>query len=93
MRYVEKYCRAGWTTDDKIIQHMRTACWIPKATDTNSEYVILITFLLQQWLHEHVSMLRYMYNFCKKNMTQKFQYIFRLFHSPPPPPPKKKKRK
>jgi hypothetical protein len=32
---------------------MRTACWIPKATNTQSEYVILIAFLLQQWLHEH----------------------------------------
>jgi hypothetical protein len=28
------------------------ACWIPKATDTHSEYVISIAFLLQQWLQE-----------------------------------------
>jgi hypothetical protein len=32
---------------------MRIACWIPKATDTHSEYVILIVFPMQQWLHEH----------------------------------------
>ena len=43
---------------------MRTACWIPKATNTHSEYVILIVFPLQQWLHEHASMLRYMYIAC-----------------------------
>jgi hypothetical protein len=32
-------------------------CWIPKAADTNSEYVILIAFPLQQWLHERVTLL------------------------------------
>jgi len=37
---------------------MRIACRIPKAKNTNSEYVILIA-LLQQWLHESASMLRY----------------------------------
>ena len=40
---------------------MRIACWIPKATNTHSEYVILIAFALQQWLHERVSMLHYTY--------------------------------
>ena len=40
---------------------MRIACRIHKATDTHSEYVILIAFPLQQWLHERVSMLRYTY--------------------------------
>jgi hypothetical protein len=29
---------------------MRFAYWIPKATNTHSEYVILIAFPLQQWL-------------------------------------------
>jgi hypothetical protein len=40
---------------------MGTACWIPKATDTHSEYVILIASPPQEWLHEHASMLRYTY--------------------------------
>jgi hypothetical protein len=40
---------------------MRIAFWIPKATNTPSEYVILITFLLQQWLHERAAMLHYTY--------------------------------
>ena len=35
------------------------ARWITKATDTHSEYKGLIVFLLQQWLHEHGSMLHH----------------------------------
>ena len=31
---------------------MRIACWITKATDTHSEYVILTAFPQQQWLRE-----------------------------------------
>jgi hypothetical protein len=41
------------------IWRMRIACWIPKATNTHSQYVILISFALQQWLHERASMLRH----------------------------------
>jgi hypothetical protein len=41
------------------IWRMRIACRIPKATDTNSEYVIIIALPLQQWLHERSSILRY----------------------------------
>ena len=40
---------------------MRCACWIPKATDTHSEYVRLLAFQLQQCLHECASVLRYTY--------------------------------
>jgi hypothetical protein len=43
---------------------MRIACWVPKATNTHSEYVILIAFPLQQWLHERALMLRYMFIAC-----------------------------
>jgi hypothetical protein len=43
---------------------MRIACWIPKATNTHSECVILIVFLLQQWLYECASVLHYMYIAC-----------------------------
>ena len=46
------------------IWRMRIACWIPKATDIPSEYVILIAFPLQQWSHERASMLRYTYIAC-----------------------------
>jgi hypothetical protein len=34
------------------IRRMRFARWIPKDTNTLSEYVILIAFPLQQLLHE-----------------------------------------
>jgi hypothetical protein len=40
------------------------ACWIPKATSTPSEYVLLIAFSLQQWLHECTSALCYAYIAC-----------------------------
>jgi len=33
------------------IWRMRIACWITKATDPHSEYVIFIFFLRQQWSH------------------------------------------
>jgi hypothetical protein len=44
--------------------HMRIACCIPKATNTHSQYVILVAFPLQQLLPEHASMLRYTYIAC-----------------------------
>ena len=33
------------------IWHMRIECWTTKSTNTHLEYVILITFPLQRWLH------------------------------------------
>ena len=60
---VEKYCTAGQATDDKI-QRMHIACCIIKATNTHSEYVILIAFPLQRWLHERASVLSYPYIAC-----------------------------
>jgi hypothetical protein len=41
---------------------MRRACWVNKATNTHSGYVILIDFPLQQWLQERASLLRYTYS-------------------------------
>ena len=43
---------------------MRIARGIPKATNTYSEYVRLIAFPLQQWLHERASVLRYTHIAC-----------------------------
>jgi len=40
------------------------ACWIPKATNTHSDYEILIAFSRQQWLHKRAWMLRYTYVHC-----------------------------
>ena len=42
----------------------RIACWITKATNKHSEYVILIACPLQQWLQESASALRYTYIVC-----------------------------
>jgi len=58
---VERYCIAGHATDDSVIKRMRFACLRIKATDTRSEYVILLAFPLQQWLHERAAILRYAY--------------------------------
>jgi len=58
---VEKYFRAGETTDDNRRRLMRVACWITKATDTHSECIIPIAFSRQQWLIERARMLRYTY--------------------------------
>jgi hypothetical protein len=58
---VGKYCIAGQAADDNIIRHMRIACWVPKATNTHSEYVTLIAFPMQQWMQDRASVLRYTY--------------------------------
>jgi hypothetical protein len=55
---VEKYGRARHATDDNIIQRMFIACYITKATDAHSEYVVFIAFARQQWLLERASVLR-----------------------------------
>jgi len=62
MRYVEKYCTAGqtWMT----IWGTHSACWIPKATNSHTVYVILIAFQLQKWLHDCTSILHYWYTAC-----------------------------
>ena len=57
------------------VRRMCIACWIPKATDTHSEYVILIAFPLQQWLSEHGSMSRYPYNACRISLCSRFVRI------------------
>jgi hypothetical protein len=46
------------------IRRMHVAGWIPKATNTQSEYLILTAFPLQQWLHKRASLLRYTYIAC-----------------------------
>ena len=57
---VEEYCRAGQATDGNMA---RANCMLGDwgYRHTHSQYVILIAFPVQQWLHERVSMLRYTY--------------------------------
>jgi hypothetical protein len=57
-------CEIMWkniVTLHMTVWRMRIACWVPKATNTHSQYVILVAFPLQQWLHERASLLRYTY--------------------------------
>jgi hypothetical protein len=61
---VEEYGRARQATDGNITQRMRSACPVTKATDTHSQYVIIIAFPRQQWLSKRASMLRYTYITC-----------------------------
>ena len=65
------------------VWRMRTACWMPKATNAHTEYVILVPFRQQQWLHERSSILRYthiaciqfIYDIAERGFTQiKFNY-------------------
>jgi hypothetical protein len=42
---------------------MPIARWIPKSSNTRSECVVLIAFLLLQWLHERASVLHYTYEY------------------------------
>jgi hypothetical protein len=61
---VEKYGTAGQATDDNIMRRMRFECRTTKATNTHSEYVVLIAFALQQWSQKHDNtkkMIRYTY--------------------------------
>ena len=41
------------------VWRMHIAFWISKATNTRSEYVIIIASPLQHWLHERASVERY----------------------------------
>jgi len=63
-RAVYKHGRAGQASDDNVIRRMHYACWITKATEAHSEYVIvLVAFPRQQWLRERGSMLS-LYVYC-----------------------------
>jgi hypothetical protein len=55
-------CEIMWKNMPQMpIWRMHIACWIPKATDTHSEYVTLTAFPLKRWLHERAPLLLYVY--------------------------------
>ena len=56
---MEKYGTATQATGDNIARRKKNA-----RTRTHSENIIFITFPLQQWLHESVSLLRYTFSAC-----------------------------
>ena len=49
----------GQATNDNIIWRMRIACWITEATNTHSQYVILIALSQQRYLHGRALLLGY----------------------------------
>jgi hypothetical protein len=53
---------------------MRIAAWIPKATSTHSEYVLLIVFTLQERLYERPSVLLYTYIACLVTVITIFRH-------------------
>jgi len=57
---VEKHGRGGQATDDNSVWHMHFACWVTDATNTHSEYIILVACPLQQC----TSVVRYMCSAC-----------------------------
>ena len=60
---MEKYCRAGQATDDKM-EHAHCMLDNESYKYTHSGFVILIAFPEQRWLHERASILRYAYIAC-----------------------------
>ena len=46
------------------VWRMSIACWITKAVNTQSQYVILIALQLQQWLEEPASVLLLYVHYC-----------------------------
>jgi hypothetical protein len=72
---VGKYGTAPQATDNTI-RRMRFARGTNKATKAHSEYVTIIAFLLQQWLHERSSLLRYAFIACL------YYKMFSEFHPP-----------
>jgi len=57
------------------IWRMPIVCWITKVTETVSEYEIRIAFPLQQWLHEHASVLIYTYIVSPVNFRVRHPFV------------------
>jgi hypothetical protein len=59
---------------------MPIACWIPKATNTDLKYVIIIASPLQKWLSERASILRYTYIACIVHLYLYFRTFAHLYY-------------
>jgi hypothetical protein len=77
---VQKYSTARQTTDDNAIWCMRLVCWITKATNTHSEYVIVIAFPLQQWFRERDSVSHYTYTGFRASLRVVYIQCKERFH-------------
>jgi hypothetical protein len=70
---------AGQATVDNIIWRMRFACWITKATDTHSEYVILIALPRQNGYANAPQLSHYTYIVSRVVIVMKPTWIFRYY--------------
>jgi hypothetical protein len=50
---------------------------MPKATNTRTEYVILLAVPLQQWMHKRTSMVRYTYTSRLAELTMVLFFFFK----------------
>jgi len=66
------------------IRRMRIACWISKATDTYSEYVVLTALSRQQWLRKRDSIPLLL---IIAKVTKYIPYVLSNFHQQESPPP------
>ena len=64
---------------ETTIWRMRIICWVPKATNTHSQYVIITAVPPQQSLQESASMLRYTCIACLFGKLYIYIYIFLFF--------------
>ena len=67
---MEKCDGAREATDNNKIRRMRFACWITKATDINSKYLILFAFSWRRWLRERASASLVRQRFCDLTFLQ-----------------------
>jgi hypothetical protein len=51
-------------TQQMTLWLMCIACWVPLATNTHSQYIVLLAFPPRKWLNESASVLRFMYISC-----------------------------
>jgi hypothetical protein len=65
------------------VGRIRLACWVTNAKNAHSEYVIIIVFPQQQWLHERTLMYRYTYIACL-NLSVNIVYKSETFELYPP---------
>ena len=75
-----------WPDSTGHYRGMRIACWLPKAKNTHSQYVIRIGFPLQQWLHERSTMLRYTHIACPVPLARTHLRFTSVFDSFPVKP-------
>ena len=60
---------------------MRFSCWLRKAANTHSGYVILIGYPRQKWLLARAWILRYTYISCLVSLRKDLKFLTLLWHS------------